>query len=121
MYNKKLRMLQNEEIKNFGIVRLNHLHYMRNISDDIWAIECILRESALHQKKNVRRGLASFYEIVRGLRLSHIESKSTMLEKLSKAICNFESLQDRKFFDRKTSWEEDFNPQVELMKSEKNC
>ena len=42
-YNKKLRMLQNEEIKNFGIFRLNHLHYMRNchyIWEQAGYVEC---------------------------------------------------------------------------------
>ncbi|CAG7723169.1 unnamed protein product [Allacma fusca] len=118
-FNKKLRYAQNEELKNFGIIRLNHLHYMRKLSDDIWDIEIILRESAFIKKRDVRKTLSSYYEILRGLQYNHAKSLTDMLVVLSRAISNHEKSQERKLFNRKSTWEEAYLPYYESLKASK--
>ena len=118
-FNQKLRMLQTEEIKNFGFIRLHHLNSMKNISDEIWAIENVLRESSLQKKKEVRNALASYYEILRGLRFKHAQTITDMLLVFSRAITFHENAQDRKFFDRKSTWDETFLPGMEQLRTNK--
>ena len=96
-------MLQNEQIKNFGMIRLHHLNYMKAMSDEIWAIENILRESAVGKRMQVRSQLRAQYEMLRGFHMKHGLALNDMLIALSQSIRTKEQAWERLFDSRKES------------------
>ncbi|CAG7818223.1 unnamed protein product [Allacma fusca] len=94
---RKLRALQNEEMKNLGIIRLQHLKQVKRISDEIWDVENILRDAATGKRMQIRTQMRAQFEILRSLHTAHVQALQNMMFNLSKAIRSKEMVWERHF------------------------
>jgi hypothetical protein len=97
---QKLRALQNEEMKNLGIIRLQHLKEVKRISDEIWDVENILRDAASEKRVQIRTQMRAQFEILRSLFAAHAQTLQNMMFNLSKAIRSKEIVWERHFDSR---------------------